>query len=186
MIDIINQHTARINHIIEDILNVSRGDTTLREHIELDRWLPAFVDEFCQSGLAAAETFKISIEVPAPVILFDSGHLNQVFTNLCTNACVHGNADKPIEIRVFSEEQDVLLVEVADQGPGIESDIREQIFEPFYTTSHQGSGLGLYIVAQLCDLNSASVSSRINRYHGTSFVLRVAAASHDTEGRAQA
>jgi two-component system sensor histidine kinase PilS (NtrC family) len=53
------------------------------------------------------------------------------------------------------------------------TDILDQIFEPFYTTSHQGSGLGLYIVAQLCELNNASISARINEYNGTSFTMRM-------------
>ena len=153
------------------------------ERIELDQWLPAFVDEFCLSGLGVADIFKIFIEAQRSAILFDPGHLNQIFTNLCTNACVHGNADKPIEIRVYSDALDSLCMEVADRGPGIESDIREQIFEPFYTTSHQGSGLGLYIVSQLCDLNNASITTQTNQYNGTSFVLRLAAAAIDTDNR---
>ncbi len=143
MIDIINQHTLRINHIIEDILNISRGNTTTREQIGLDSWLPAFVDEFCLSGLATPESFNIEIEATRTAIFFDAGHLNQILTNLCTNACVHGDSGKPITIRVFTDSNEVIFIEIADQGPGVSRDILDHIFEPFYTTSHQGSGLGL-------------------------------------------
>ena len=181
MIDIINQHTLRINHIIEDILNISRGNTTTREQIGLETWLPAFVREFCLSGLATPETFNIAIEATRTAIFFDAGHLNQILTNLCTNACVHGDSGKPITIRVFTDSNEVIFIEIADQGPGVSRDILDHIFEPFYTTSHQGSGLGLYIVAQLCELNNASVVARTNEYNGTSFVLRVASAAIDTE-----
>jgi two-component system sensor histidine kinase PilS (NtrC family) len=114
---------------------------------------------------------------------FDTGHLNQILTNLCTNACVHGDPDKPITIRVFVDSAVVLCLEIADQGPGINNDILEQIFEPFYTTSHQGSGLGLYIVAQLCELNNASISARINQYNGASFILRMTSTSIDTDNQ---
>jgi two-component system sensor histidine kinase PilS (NtrC family) len=183
MVDIINQHTRRINHIIEDILNISRGSTTARERIDLGSWLPTFVEEFSQSGLAATESFVIAIETSATQLMFDNGHLNQILTNLCTNACVHGDTDKPITLRVFRDPGDALCIEVADQGPGISDEILEQIFEPFYTTSHQGSGLGLYIVAQLCELNSASVSARVNQHNGTSFVIRSESFAQETGNR---
>jgi two-component system sensor histidine kinase PilS (NtrC family) len=172
MLDIINQHTLRINHIIKDILEISRGSATTRERIELGRWLPKFIDDFCQSGLASPESFTLEIEVEHADILFDAGHLGQIMTNRCSNACVHGDADEPISIRVYTDKSHNLCIEVADQGPGMSHDILDQVFEPFYTTSHQGSGLGLYIVAQLCELNNASVSARNNDYNGTSFVMR--------------
>jgi two-component system sensor histidine kinase PilS (NtrC family) len=46
MVEIINQHTLRINHIIEDILTISRGSTAVMEHIDLGTWLPGFIDRF--------------------------------------------------------------------------------------------------------------------------------------------
>ena len=180
MIEIITQHTSRINHIIEDILNISRGSETARETIELKQWIPGFIDEFCQSGLATAESFKLKFESERTALIFDAGHLNQILTNLCTNACVHGDADKPILIRIYIDTDYSLCVEIADQGPGVSSDILDQIFEPFYTTSHQGSGLGLYIVAQLCELNNASISASANQYNGTSFILRATNSASET------
>jgi two-component system sensor histidine kinase PilS (NtrC family) len=183
MIEIINQHTLRINHIIEDILNISRGSETARTRIDLKSWLPTFVDNYCQSGLVPTDRFQLNLESERATLLFDTGHLNQILTNLCTNACVHGDPDKPITIRVFVDSSFAPGVEIADQGPGISNDIMEQIFEPFYTTSHQGSGLGLYIVAQLCELNNASISARINKDNGASFILRMPSTSINTDNQ---
>ena len=50
MVEIINQHTSRINHIIEDVMKISRGSQTVREKIDLKDWLPQFIDDFCHSG----------------------------------------------------------------------------------------------------------------------------------------
>ncbi len=172
MVEIINQHTARINHIIEDILRISRGNPTARESIDLESWLPRFVDDFCHSGLARPEQFEVEIAAEQPLIEFDSGHLAQILTNLCSNALIHGIADKPITLRVAVVDSFHTQIEIADRGPGIDPAVLDKIFEPFYTTSHQGSGLGLYIVGQLCELNNASISARINQHDGTSFVLR--------------
>jgi two-component system sensor histidine kinase PilS (NtrC family) len=162
MLEIIHQHTLRINHIIEDILTISRGSETVKEHIDLGSWLPAFIDRFSESGLASADTFKLKIEVENTNLQFDAGHLSQILTNLCTNAYP-------------------LCIEIADQGPGIDSEILDQIFEPFYTTSHQGSGLGLYIVGQLCELNNAFISAKINQNNGTSFILQMTSLAIDPE-----
>jgi two-component system sensor histidine kinase PilS (NtrC family) len=181
MVEIINQHTLRINHIIEDILNISRGNETARTHIDLKNWLPTFIDDFCQSGLTTTDRFLLNFESEQTALLFDTGHLNQILTNLCTNACVHGDPDKPITIRVFVDPVFTLCIEIADQGPGISDDILDQVFEPFYTTSHQGSGLGLYIVAQLCELNNASISAGLNQHNGASFILHMTSTTTDTD-----
>jgi two-component system sensor histidine kinase PilS (NtrC family) len=181
MLEIINQHTLRINHIIEDILKISRGSATSRVRIQLDSWLAGFLDDFCQSGLASPESFKLEIEAEHANLLFDSGHLGQILTNLCNNAHVHGDPDKPVTIRVYTDASRSLCIEVADQGPGMSADILDRIFEPFFTTSHQGSGLGLYIVAQLCELNNATISASINKYNGTSFILRITSSATQQE-----
>jgi two-component system sensor histidine kinase PilS (NtrC family) len=173
MIEIINQHTLRINNIIEDILKISRSGPTAKERIDLETWLPGFIDDFCQSGLAQPESFELEMEVGHPVLLFDAGHLAQILTNLCTNAVVHGDNDDPITIRVFATEAYPLCIEVADRGPGVGAEILDQIFEPFYTTSHEGSGLGLYICGQLCELNNAFITARANQFKGTSFILQM-------------
>jgi len=183
MLEIINQHTLRINHIIEDILEISRGSATTREHIQLDSWLPTFIDDFCQAGLAKQESFTLEIEARPASLLFDAGHLNQILTNLCSNAYVHGDPDKPIIIRVYIDSAHALCIEVADQGPGVDPEILDQIFEPFYTTSHQGSGLGLYIVAQLCELNNASISAKINQYNGTSLIMQIATPASQSDNK---
>ena len=184
MIEIINQHTSRINNIIEDILKISRSAPTVREQIDLRTWLPDFVADFCQSGTASEDNFIVEIEAEQPVMQFDKGHLAQILTNLCGNALTHGNADEPITIRVFSTAAYPLCIEVADRGPGIDGEILDQIFEPFYTTSHQGSGLGLYICGQLCELNNAFITARANQYNGTSFIVQLTSLAIDPDIRA--
>jgi two-component system sensor histidine kinase PilS (NtrC family) len=172
MVEIINQHTLRINNIIEDILKISRRDPTLREEIDLTVWVPEFIDELSQSGQIEANDFRLEIQTSLPLIRFDSGHLAQIMTNLCNNALIHAHAREPIVIRVGTSGSQHIDIEVADRGPGVSSEILDKIFEPFYTTSHEGSGLGLYIVGQLSEHNNATITAQANEFAGTSFVLR--------------
>jgi two-component system sensor histidine kinase PilS (NtrC family) len=55
-------------------------------------------------------------------------------------------------------ESGLLYIEIIDCGPGMDQKIRQQLFEPFVTTEYQGSGLGLYIAHQLCQMNGATIA----------------------------
>ena len=171
MTEIIHQHSDRINHIIEDILQISRGTPAAMEKIEIREWLGKFIDNFCLSNQALAEDFDLQFSQGDSTALFDLGHLSRIMTNLFINARTHGDANKPLHIKVYADHKHTLSIEIADEGPGIDRQTLDQIFEPFFTTSHQGSGLGLYIVNQLCELNDATISARQNAYGGTSFIV---------------
>ena len=68
------------------------------------------------------------------------------------------------------------LISVEDNGPGIPHDQISHIFEPFYTTNKQGSGLGLYIARQLCEVNQAELTVDSSPGVGTRFFVRVSLA----------
>jgi two-component system, NtrC family, sensor histidine kinase PilS len=168
---IVGQHSERINAIIEDIMQISRGRIASQDKILLNDWILHFIDAFCLSGEAEKGCFDLQIENEHIEVVFDSGHLNRILTNLCSNAKSHSNSDSPITIRVSLDERQVTHIEVADQGKGISNEQMDKIFEPFYTTSSKGSGLGLYIVSQLCELNNAQIKVSRNGYGGTSFII---------------
>jgi two-component system sensor histidine kinase PilS (NtrC family) len=171
MTEIIHQHSNRINHIIEDILEISRGTPAVIGKIELREWLDNFIEDFCLSNQAPTDSFDLDLDADNSSILFDSGHLTQIMTNLCTNARTHGDDNRPLHIKVYMDYKYAMNIEIADEGPGINQKTLDKVFEPFFTTSHQGSGLGLYIVSQLCELNDATISARQNVYKGSSFII---------------
>jgi two-component system sensor histidine kinase PilS (NtrC family) len=171
MTEIINQHSDRINHIIEDIMEISRGTPASKERIYLKQWFDKFIADFCLSNQTPSDCFDLKLDTDNRSILFDSGHLTRIMTNLCTNARTHGDADKPLHIKIYSDGRYAMNIEIADEGPGIDQETLDKIFEPFFTTSHKGSGLGLYIIDQLCELNDATISAEQNSYNGSSFIV---------------
>ncbi|NJB85977.1 signal transduction histidine kinase [Lewinella marina] len=89
-----------------------------------------------------------------------AGELNQVWTNLLSNALdALGDAGGKLIIRTF-QQRDCVCVEVEDDGPGIPEDIQSRIFEPFFTTKGvgEGTGMGLDIVRRVIDHHNGSVS----------------------------
>lgn len=169
--EIIQQHSSRINAIIEDIMQISRGRNASKDNIELQPWINNFAESFCLSGEACRNLIEIQISEPDLHIEFDSGQLSRILTNLCSNARTHGDPALAVTIKAYTNEKQLTCIEVADQGPGIKGKELDKIFEPFYTTGHKGSGLGLYIVSQLCELNNSKIRVEGNEYGGSSFIL---------------
>jgi len=153
---IIDEQTKRINTVIESILKLSRyssGNTVFG----IRTWLISFRDAFVHSiGLP-----KTAVKVDGPDVKIDmnADHLNQVITNLCVNAVRHSppfSAQPVIRmlIRVPVDGSNPTL-DVMDTGEGIPPENAEMIFEPFFTSSPAGIGLGLFIARQLCEANNA-------------------------------
>ena len=106
----------------------------------------------------------IELVAPAPAtVVGDEPLLRQIVGNLVANARVHTAADVPIRVLVRDERSAVVL-EVADQGPGMEADVAAHAFERFYradparTRSQGGSGLGLAIVASTVAAHRGTVA----------------------------
>jgi len=117
--------------------------------------------DFCSSGHLPAERIKISSDGEEIEVRIDPSHLEQIMSNLCENAlkygCPNGAADS-IELRTGRMPRGGRpFLEVADQGHGIDDADLDRIFEPFFTARSGGTGLGLYISRELCELNRATL-----------------------------
>ena len=118
----------------------------------------------------------MDVNVPPglPPIQGDQYQLTKVFTNLLMNAyeAMEGRGRVTITARTTrvgagSEEQDAVLVELADNGPGIPQDVADRVFNPFFTTKPQGSGLGLAIVRRIVDAHDGSIDMKTAPGRGT-------------------
>lgn len=159
MIEIIRNHTARMNDIVENVLKLSRREPARIERVELAGWLRQQADEFrAQHDLPAS---RLVVEAPRSEVqvMFDPGQLSQAVNNLLANALRHASSEKhqpTIKLRLSPiRGQREMALDIIDDGPGIPIEKRSQIFEPFFSTHKQGSGLGLFLARQLCDANQA-------------------------------
>lgn len=156
--EIIQHHCQRVNSIIEDILKLSRRNPSQKQKIALDQWLPAYFNEQKLNLGARAACFNLVFKAQGLNACIDSGHLKQILDNLCANALQYGRPELgPIVLEV-SLLQDAPCIKFIDNAAGIAAEHRQHLFEPFFTTSHQGTGLGLYISRELAELNQAELS----------------------------
>ena len=103
----------------------------------------------------------------------DESMMTQVMTNLLKNA-MHAIGEAPngeIRLRAYCDAQDVVRIEVANNGPKITPEIAEQMFVPFFTTKEDGSGIGLSLSKQMMRLQGGNVSLLPYRDEWTTFAI---------------
>ncbi|MEE9254505.1 MAG: HAMP domain-containing sensor histidine kinase [Pseudomonadales bacterium] len=159
--DIIQNHSRRMNAVIESVLELSRRKAPSPERLPLKAWLEEFVREFKEANWGHA---KIDVEVDPPdaMVRIDPGQLAQVLTNLAQNGLRYserqtGEATLLLRAGIDHITQRPYL-NVIDEGTGVEQDKVQNLFEPFFTTESTGTGLGLYISRELCEANQAQLS----------------------------
>lgn len=159
--NIIRTNSDRVSNIVESVLALSRRDSTSPERLALRPWLTDFCDEFTRTLELYEGTVTVAPGAADVEVLIDPTHLHQVIWNLCDNAVKYASeAAGAISVelsfgRIAQSKRPFL--EIADRGPGISSDRVEEIFEPFYTGKHGGTGLGLFISRELCECNGATL-----------------------------
>ncbi|MGR9044801.1 MAG: sensor histidine kinase [Gammaproteobacteria bacterium] len=169
--EIIQKHSLRVNQIIEDILQLSRRSASFRKKIDLAPWLDDYLDTFILENGLQPETFDKIIE-PSPMsVLVDPTHLKQIVDNLCNNALKYGRPEHSAIILSLRRQGQNPCLDVIDSGPGISPAHQNHLFEPFFTTSADGTGLGLYISKELAELNQAKLSYHVSEAGQSCFTL---------------
>jgi two-component system sensor histidine kinase PilS (NtrC family) len=156
--EIIQNHSHRMNKIINDILQSSKRQPSNREKILLDSWLPDYLDAFITEHSLNQQAFNLSFIDQQLYALIDPGHLKQILDNLCLNALKYGSADKGSITLKISRHHLSPCISIIDHGLQLNPQIIQHLFEPFFTTSNTGTGLGLYISRDLAELNQAKLS----------------------------
>lgn len=176
--EIIQTHAGRVNRIIEDILQLSRRTASRREKIQLQPWLADYLENFMLEQAIAADAFKLSPETEPLYVLMDPGHLKQILDNLCQNALRYGKPERGAIILQARISQQAPCIEVIDNGAGMDPEQIDHLFEPFFTTSASGTGLGLYISRELAELNQAKLSYYLTDNNRSCFRLCLPNAEH--------
>ncbi len=156
---IVRENTQRLNRLVEDVLRVARREPPLGDEIDIGEFVRQFVSEFQRDRALAAATIQIESE-PELSVKFEQSHLRQVLYNLVDNAFRYATGG-PKSVRIVIErapEQDRAQLWVFDDGTGVPADARAALFEPFFTTRSQGTGLGLYLAREFCVTNRALLS----------------------------
>ncbi|MCK8517185.1 ATP-binding protein [Methylonatrum kenyense] len=171
LLDIIQRQSRRLNGIVEDVLRMSRRDPPQPRRIHLKPWLEEFADEVSQQQSLHGARLDIGNVDDELVVGMDSNHLHQVLSNLVQNAVRHGDAGHETRLRLATghDRAGRPWLEITDNGRGVPPEQAERLFQPFFTTSEAGTGLGLYLCRELCEANGARLTLRTTRPQSACF-----------------
>ncbi len=160
------KNVKRTDQIISDILGLFKSTKASRELHPLAPTLRRFADEFSEIHQQGNFTMRVicgdnddDTRQPPLFFLFDLGHFEQILWNLLQNSIKYAGVDDlQLTIRYgLSDSKNLIYVDVMDNGHGVADDKVNEIFEPF-STGGKGTGLGLYLVHELCSANNASIT----------------------------
>ncbi|MFZ0924557.1 MAG: ATP-binding protein, partial [Candidatus Acidiferrales bacterium] len=149
LLDEIESGTSRISDLVRAIKEYTYMDQTPLQNVDIVKSLETtltILNHKLKHGVVVERDYP---KTPLLVNSFGS-ELNQVWTNIIDNAIDAMGGEGKLQIRTYREDNCV-VVEIADSGPGISPEIQSHIFEPFFTTKGvgQGTGLGLDTVQRI-------------------------------------
>jgi two-component system, NtrC family, sensor histidine kinase PilS len=177
MVGMIQEQSKRMNAIIQDVLRLYRKEQPKTEALALKPWIERFNAQFSRDHKLAPAWAAIEIRPADTCIQIDPNHLHQVMWNLCVNALKYGrDACGAPGVRLIGglppDDAAAPYLDVIDRGPGIAPELQAQLFEPFMTSSAQGTGLGLFIARELAQANGGDLSFRPNPAGGSCFRIQ--------------
>jgi signal transduction histidine kinase/chaperonin cofactor prefoldin len=170
----------RINGIVHSLLTFSHADSVTAASHEMV-FLAESVNEALRLVRLAPATQELHFEVSVPPdarIVGDANQLMQVFVNLLNNACDASSTGATISVQGDFDAENI-LINISDQGSGIDPVSRARVFEPFFTTKPvgQGTGLGLSLVYSIISRHGGQVRIDENYNTGTRVVVSLPLAS---------
>jgi nitrogen fixation/metabolism regulation signal transduction histidine kinase len=164
------EHVQSMQEMVDAFSRYARLPATSRR--------PTRLGELVQQVVALYDGVRPGLEVRAEdrlgdrEVLVDPEQFRQVLANLVDNAVEASAAGGEVAVSVRPDGADV-VVEVADQGRGLDAADPELLFQPFYSTKGRGSGIGLAVVQRIVSDHGGSVRLEANRPRGTRAVVRV-------------
>jgi signal transduction histidine kinase len=163
----------RLATTMESLLSFARPPKTRLREADINATLEKVLflirqQQQVRSGVVGLQSL---LDGSLPPVLADPGQLEQVFLNICLNACqaMDGRGGM-LTVRSFASEGRV-QVEIQDTGPGIPAESRSQVFKPFFTTKREGNGLGLAISARIVADHGGTIVYRCPPGGGTVFAV---------------
>ena len=174
------EETSRLDQIVSGYLSFARGDAGLRlDVVDIGEVCRKIVSDFAPRFAESGVTVEASIADDLPPVRADRIGLRQVIINLLLNGLQAVTEDDgktaggkiSLDARSSNDNGGSVVISVADTGPGIKPSQREKLFEPFYTTKTQGSGLGLYLARRIIGQHKGTIRITEDKNKMTAFVI---------------
>ncbi len=179
---ILDEEAAACQHIAEDMLVYSHSPAVVPVASEASEIIKDAVAR-CDDGvvLGSAEQAPVQVSVEPALVSIDPLRIRQVIVNLVKNAREASIKEDPIEVRGRCDG-DGYTIEVLDRGRGLSDEVRAHVFEPFFTTRRDGTGLGLAVCHGLVTAHGGTIRAENREGGGTRFLVELPGVLLDPEG----
>jgi len=174
-LDILSKEVRRLDRVVKTFLDFSRPVDVKLEEIDLTALAREVADLMTPQAKVGHIDLHFDSSVDHAAMRGDPDMLKQVILNLVTNALdamtENRTANGFLSIRVARQDETILL-EVADNGPGIPRNLRAKVFQLYFTTKPKGSGIGLAMTYRAVQLHNGTIDFTSEDGRGTTFRLR--------------
>jgi len=173
--EVIEEEIERLNRLVERLLTLAKPAESDRLPTDLSRLLQARVELW--EGRATEQGIVLQVQKQEPAlepIAVDGDRVAQIVDNLIGNAveALRGRGGR-ITVTLHRSSAREVIVRVADTGSGVPPELVDRLFEPFFTTRDGGTGLGLFLSAELCGALGGEVHYRDRPGGGACFEVRL-------------
>jgi two-component system, NtrC family, sensor histidine kinase PilS len=189
IMDIVGHEIERLNAIITDFLAYARPRPIEYADVDVHKLITGTLALLCNGLLdGSAITIQTRFASDVPLMMVDAQELRQVMWNLCLNAVEAMQCQGTLTVRTavqplsrqpyqsYAEPlagTQELIIEMIDSGPGMPPEVKEKIFEPFYSTKERGTGLGLATVDRIIHHHKGRIEVDSQPGHGTTMRIHL-------------
>jgi PAS domain S-box-containing protein len=157
----IQKQVSRLEEIANNYLHLSRSRILDREEVSLKTFVRDVAIEVKEQYSNEPIQMDFEMEENLPTVLIDPQKFQRVVANLFRNSLEAIRSSHIengwVKLRVYQENEQIIM-EVSDNGPGMPEQIKERAFDPFTTTKSIGTGLGLYLVCEIVENHGGSIT----------------------------
>ena len=168
------KHTDELKEMVNEFSNFARFPEASPAPHDLNAALGEVIALYQQAH--GPIQFKVELESKLPVFDFDREQIKRVAINLLENAVAALKASPSGQIHIATHYNDRLqmaVVEVADNGPGMTEEVRDRVFEPYFSTKAEGTGLGLAICKRIINDHDGFIRVQSAPGEGTRFLIEL-------------
>jgi two-component system sensor histidine kinase HydH len=170
--NILVQEVERLNRSISELLDYARPQSLRKEMVDITRLLHKALSLIRIDAEAAGVKLTSSFQKNLPPVQADEDKLTQVFLNLLINAIQAMEKGGRIDVRAGATDRTVEVV-VADSGCGISKEDLSHVFDPYFTTKPEGTGLGMAMSAKIIEEHGGTIYLRSKPGMGTMVVVAI-------------
>jgi signal transduction histidine kinase len=169
-VDRVHQQCEQLNEILNAFLQFARVGDLNADKTDLNAVVNEFVDDYLATAKEHGVEISRYLESNLPLVKLDSALFTQVLMNLTQNAVQSMPDGGHVELQTHVLD-DVVMLDVIDNGPGMTEKTKSKLFQVFFSTKPSGSGLGLSTVRKIVEAHEGSIQCESDIGKGTRFSI---------------